>query len=79
VLRGKVGVIEPLLEDGLAVAVLAGERRRMISVDGESPDLKFLGSQHLLRPLSKGNLVKKPIGPARSATYFAASVQSTSR
>jgi hypothetical protein len=47
----EVGEWNRLLEDGVAVAILAGETRAAIGSDRQFPDLEFLGRDCFLEAL----------------------------
>jgi hypothetical protein len=55
------------------------QRRRVVGPDCQLPVLERLAGDALAAPLRERDLVEQPIGQAWSATYFAPSVNSTSR
>jgi hypothetical protein len=60
-LKREVGVVEPLFEHDMPVAVVASERRGLVGIDGQFPELKFLDGHSLVVALREGDLVEQPI------------------
>ena len=57
-------------EDSLAIAILAGEHRRMIRLHGQLPKLKFFGRNGFLEALRERDLVEKPGGASVGAVLY---------
>ena len=60
-IQREIGVLDLLLEDDVAVAIVACKRRGAVGTYGELPDLKFFGGDTLVVGLNDRDLVQKPI------------------
>jgi len=60
-IQRKIGVLDLLGEDDVAVAIVARKRSGAVGTHGEFPDLKFLGCNSLVVGLNDRDLVQKPI------------------
>src|SRR4051812_20593473 len=56
----EVGVGDHLLEDGMTIAVLAGELGAAVGIDRQLPDLEFLARDLFLEALRERDLVEEP-------------------
>jgi hypothetical protein len=62
-IQRKVGVLDPLGEHDVAVAIVARKHSGPVGTYGELPDLKFLGGNSLVVGLNDRDFVQKPIRP----------------